>query len=191
MATLTAGTAVTLYSAVDGTLTITPGTTGRVSFNGRNAISGAAVTPREIYSVTDITLAAGDRVTLEAVSTDATYSSVVQIRTIDGGVVALSEAVPSVALTATGTAFTGACEFRGIKVRALVGGPQTATIYDATSATGTPIDTVVFNALGTWLWDRPSDVLPGVGGRLPCTTGVHVVFSGGTSRTVDVMVGAV
>jgi hypothetical protein len=107
-----------------------------------------------------------------------------------GGVLALSEVSPVETLTATGTAQTGAGFYRGVKVRAIDGGPQTITVYDATSATGTPIDTIVVNALGTWLWDRPSDVLPGVGGRRPVTTGVHVVISGGTSRTVDVMVEA-
>lgn len=107
-----------------------------------------------------------------------------------GSVMALSEVAPVSSLTATGTAQTGAGFYRGIKVRAIDGGPQTITVYDATSATGTPIDVIVVNALGTWLWDRPSDVLPGIGGRRPVSTGVHVVISGGTSRTIDVMVEA-
>lgn len=110
------------------------------------------------------------------------------LMTPDGGVFSLAEAQPVAALTATGTAQTGAGFYRGVKVRAISGGPQTLVVYDATSATGTPIDTIIVNDLGTWLWDRPSDVLPGVGARRSITTGVHVVITGGTSRTIDVMV---
>lgn len=108
----------------------------------------------------------------------------------DGGVVALSEAVPVVALTATGTAFTGACEFRGVTVRAISGTPQTVTVYDATSATGTPIATFTIAALGTYYWDGDwATVGNGNGGRRINSTGCHVVISGGTSRTIDMMVG--
>jgi hypothetical protein len=126
----------------------------------------------------------------DGTSSVAALAATGSIVTSTGAVFGLSEVSPVVAVTATSTAFTGANLYRGIRVRALVGGPQTATLYDATSATGTPIDVVVFNATGTFFWDRPSDLLPGVGGRRPGTTGVHIVFSGGTSRTVDVMVEA-
>lgn len=108
----------------------------------------------------------------------------------DGGAIALSEAVPVVTLTATGTAFTGACEFRGITVRAISGTPQTVTVYDATSATGTAIATFTVSALGTYYWDGDwATAGNGNGGRRINSTGCHVVISGGTSRTIDVMVG--
>lgn len=108
----------------------------------------------------------------------------------DGSTFMVSADQAVVVRTVTGTALTGAGFFRGIKITAIVGGPQIITVYDNTSATGTPIDTIVVNDLGTWLWDRPSDVLPGAGARRPVTTGVHVVFSGGTSRTCEVMASA-
>lgn len=106
-----------------------------------------------------------------------------------GGVYALSEAVAVQTLTATGTAFTGACEFRGIVVRAISGTPQTVTVYDATSATGTPIATFTIASLGTYYWDGNQVTAGnGNGGRRINSTGCHVVISGGTSRTIDVMV---
>lgn len=111
------------------------------------------------------------------------------IQTTDGGIHTLSEVQPVVAATGTGTAFSGACLFRGLVVRAIVGTPQTVTVFDALSATGTPIATFTVAALGTYFWDGDQvTVGNGRGGRRQCTTGVHVVFSGGTSRTVDVMV---
>jgi hypothetical protein len=105
----------------------------------------------------------------------------------DDAVVALSEASPVVTLTATGTAFTGACEFRGINVRAISGTPQTVTVYDATSATGTPIAVFTVSAIGYYYWDGDMTT-PGVGtgARRVNSTGCHVVISGGTSRTIDV-----
>ena len=106
-----------------------------------------------------------------------------------GNAYTLSEATPIVTITGSGIAFTGTNMFRGIKVRAISGGPQTATVYAALSATGTPIDTIVFNALGTWYWDRETDTPSGGnGGRRITGTGIYIAFSGGTSRTVDVMV---
>lgn len=107
----------------------------------------------------------------------------------DGGVGFTSELAAVATLTATGTAQSGACEFGGIVIRALVGGPQTITVYDALSATGTPVAVFTVNAVGTyfWLgdWATPGNGRPG---RRPMTTGCHVVISGGTSRTIDVMV---
>jgi hypothetical protein len=105
----------------------------------------------------------------------------------DGTVVALSEAVAVVELTATGTAFTGACEFRGFVVRAETGGTADVTIYDATSATGTPIMTVANISTGTYYWDG-DHATPGVGsgGRRLNSTGCHVVIAG--TCTIDVMV---
>lgn len=105
----------------------------------------------------------------------------------DGAVVALSEAVAVVPLTATGTAVTGACEFRGFVVRAETGGTADVTIYDATSATGTAIMTVANIGVGTYYWDGDW-ATPGVGtgGRRVCGTGCHVVIAG--TCTIDVMV---
>jgi hypothetical protein len=105
----------------------------------------------------------------------------------DGAVAALSEAVAVVPLTATGTAFTGACEFRGFVVRAETGGTADVTIYDATSATGTPIMTVANISTGTYYWDG-DHATPGVGtgGRRLNSTGCHVVIAG--TCTIDVMV---
>lgn len=74
MPTLTAGSIATVYAPVASDITITPGLAGRASVNGRNTVSGAAVTPREVYSATTIRLAAGDQVSIEAVNTDATYT---------------------------------------------------------------------------------------------------------------------
>lgn len=103
------------------------------------------------------------------------------------GVLALSEAVAVVSLTATGTAFTGACEFRGFVVRAETGGTADVTIYDATSATGTAIMTVANISTGTYYWDG-DHATPGVGngGRRLNATGCHVVIAG--TCTIDVMV---
>lgn len=107
-----------------------------------------------------------------------------------GGLHALSELQPLVPLTATGTAFTGVCEFAGIVVRAISGTPQTVTVYDATSATGTPIAVFTVAALGNYNWDGDwVTVGAGKGARRPCTAGCHVVISGGASRTIDVKVG--
>lgn len=96
-------------------------------------------------------------------------------------VFALAEQAPVQTLTATGTALTGAGEYGGFRVRAIVGGPQTVTVYDATSATGTPIHTEVVSAVGFFPW---------AGNRLRVlNAGCHVTISGGTSRTLDVLAG--
>jgi hypothetical protein len=170
-----------------------PGSIGSVAL----AEGDAVVTPASTSGANPVSVGPfAVPVTLAVVASGTVSAEVASVAMVGsalltpGGVSALSEVSPVAALTATGTAQTGAGTYRGIKVRAIVGGPQTITVYDALSATGTPIDTIVVNALGTWLWDRPSDVLPGVGGRRPVATGVHVVISGGTSRTVDVMVEA-
>ena len=101
----------------------------------------------------------------------------------------LSEIVGTQTLTATGTALSQAGYFRGIVVRALSGTPQTVTVYDATSATGTPIAVFTVTAVGAYFWDGDW-MTPGkgAGGRRQLTAGCHVVISGGTSRTIDVMV---
>ena len=92
-----------------------------------------------------------------------------------------------VTLTATGTAFTGACELRGFVVRSESGGTADVTIYDALSATGTAIMTVANVSVGTYYWDGDW-ATPGVGtgGRRINTTGCHVVIAG--TAIIDVMV---
>lgn len=170
----------TAWTTVSAGASASIGSIAQDQFRLRRVASGAYPLPVDV----DVTAVSA----LTSAQLAGLYSG--QIVSGTGGVFGLSEVSPVVAVTATSTAFTGAHLYRGIRVRALVGGPQTATLYDATSATGTPIDVVVFNATGTFFWDRPSDLLPGVGGRRPGTTGVHIVFSGGTSRTVDVMVEA-
>jgi hypothetical protein len=105
----------------------------------------------------------------------------------DGGVYALSEAVAVVTLTATDTAVSGACEFRGFVVRSESGGTADVTIYDATSATGTAIMTVANITTGTYYWDGDHATAGvGTGGRRINSTGCHVVISG--TATIDVMV---
>lgn len=105
----------------------------------------------------------------------------------EGGVFALSEAVAVVTRTATGTAFSGACEFRGFVVRAETGGTADVTIYDATSATGTAIMTVANITTGTYYWDGDHATAGvGNGGRRVNSTGCHVVIAG--TCTIDVMV---
>jgi hypothetical protein len=96
-------------------------------------------------------------------------------------VVALSEAQPVRSFTGTTDTFTGACEYAGFRVRAISGTPQTVTVYDATSATGTPIHTESVTATGYFPWAGNK--------RRINATGCHVVVSGGTSRTIDVLVG--
>jgi hypothetical protein len=91
-----------------------------------------------------------------------------------------NEVTPKVQVTATGTAFTGACELAGWLCSVAAG---TITIYDALSATGTPI--VPAETLTT----APRPIF-GVGhsGKLQLVTGCHVVLSG--AATVNILVGA-
>lgn len=93
-------------------------------------------------------------------------------------VYSLSETSPYVTLTATGTAFTGACELAGWYCSVAVGN---ITIYDATSATGTPIVPATALAAG------PMPIFgAGTTGKMALTTGCHVVLSG--AATVRVLV---
>jgi len=96
-----------------------------------------------------------------------------------GGIFAISEVTPYVTLTATGTAFTGACEYAGWYCSVAAGN---ITVYDALSATGTPIVPATALAVG------PVPVFgPGNDGRMAFTTGCHVVLSG--AATVRMLVG--
>lgn len=100
------------------------------------------------------------------------------VRQPNGGVLAMSETSPYVTLTATGTAFTGACELAGWYCSVAAGN---ITIYDATSATGTPIVPATALVVG------PLPIFgAGTTGKLALTTGCHVVLSG--AATVRVLV---
>jgi hypothetical protein len=94
------------------------------------------------------------------------------------------EVSPVVTQAATATAHTGACEFRGIKLRA-VSGTVNLTVYDNTSATGTPIHTIAGGAVsGGPDGNGYYPVAVGFAARLN-TLGVHVVLSGGGTATWD------
>lgn len=93
---------------------------------------------------------------------------------------ALSEVMPYVNLTATGTAFSGACEYGGYVCTVAVGN---ITIYDNTSAAGTVIVPTTALALGAF----PA-FGAGTNGKMALTTGCHVVLSG--AGTVNVLVGS-
>lgn len=97
----------------------------------------------------------------------------------DGGLLALSEASPYVNLTATGTAFTGACEFGGYVCTVAAGN---ITVYDNTSAAGTVIVPTTALAVGAF-----PIFGAGTNGKMALTTGCHVVLSG--AATVNVLVG--
>jgi hypothetical protein len=73
MGSLVAGTPATVYVPVSSTITVTPGTGGKVSLNGRNA-AGDPVTPMEIYSTTSVTLSAGSTISMLAEGGAATYT---------------------------------------------------------------------------------------------------------------------
>lgn len=75
MPTISAGSVATVYCPIASSITITPGTSGRVSFQSRARDGGQSVAPQEIYTATTITGQAGDVLTLEAINTDATYTA--------------------------------------------------------------------------------------------------------------------
>lgn len=100
----------------------------------------------------------------------------------NGGVIALSEVAPVVTLTATGLAFTGACEYAGLNIRAVTG-TVNIVVYDATSATGTPIHTENNVTLGGKPW-----MGAGTTARRANTTGLYLSISGGGTVTVDALV---
>lgn len=88
----------------------------------------------------------------------------------------LSEVTPYVNLTATGTAFTGACELAGFDCTAVTGTP-TITIYDNTSAAGTVIVPATTLTVGRTEFNYKRALI----------TGCHVVLSG--TQTVNILVG--
>lgn len=88
------------------------------------------------------------------------------------------EATAYVTLTATGTAFTGPCELAGYYCSVAAGN---ITIYDNTSATGTPIVPTQALVAG------PNPIFgAGTNGKLVLGTGCHVVLSG--AATVRMLV---
>jgi hypothetical protein len=172
MPTITAGSVATVYAAIDTTLTITPGTAGRVSVNGRNTVTGASVTPSEIYSATTLVMTPGDQVSIEAVNTDATYEGVVSILTPGGGVVALSEVTPEVLAnqSATHTVLPGPGIYYGYRCTTATGN---ITVYDSLDASGKVLVPLTALALGSF-------PIFGAGNPrgLQIATGVTVVLSG-------------
>lgn len=98
MSTIAAGTSSTLYIPIAQSLTITPGTSGKASINGRNQ-DGSAITPQEIYSATTIALRAGATITVEAINVDATCTDVADsLSSVSGG-----EVVNSITYNADGS----------------------------------------------------------------------------------------
>lgn len=75
MPTLAAGRVVSILWPTDGQITITPGSAGRVSLNARGRDGSQSIAPREVYNAETINVSAGDTVILEAINTDATYTS--------------------------------------------------------------------------------------------------------------------
>jgi hypothetical protein len=90
----------------------------------------------------------------------------------------LAEVTAYVNLTATGTAFTGACEYAGYVCTVAAGN---ITVYDNTSATGTIIVPTTALVLGAY-----PIFGAGTTGKMALTTGCHVVLSG--AATVNVLV---
>lgn len=99
-------------------------------------------------------------------TTGAIYSGASQI--------GLVEVTPYVNMTATGTAFTGACELAGFDCTVAAGN---ITIYDNTSATGTVIVPTTALTVGRTEFNF----------KRALTAGCHVVLSG--AATVNVLVG--
>ena len=99
----------------------------------------------------------------------------------DGALIALSETTPYVTvtgITAGAAASSTACELAGWYCSVAAGN---ITIYDALSATGTPIVPATALAVG------PMPIFgAGTTGKLALTTGCHVVLSG--AATVRVLV---
>lgn len=74
MATLAAGSTVSVYCPLTGTMTVTPGTSGRVSINARGRDGSQSLAPRELYTAETLSVTAGDVVSLEAINVAATYT---------------------------------------------------------------------------------------------------------------------
>jgi hypothetical protein len=114
-----------------------------------------------------------------AVFTTTVSGAAALVRQSDGSVQSLSEVTPYVNRTATGTAFTGACEYAGYICTVAAGN---ITVYDNTSAAGTAIVPTTALVVGAF-----PIFGAGTNGKMALTTGCHVVLSG--AATVNVLVG--
>lgn len=74
MPTLSAGLVVSVYCPLTGTMTVTPGASGRVSINARSRDGSQSLAPRELYTAETLNVTAGDVVGLEAINAAATYT---------------------------------------------------------------------------------------------------------------------
>ncbi len=175
MTTVTAGTESVVPVAIDSTVTITPPTPGSVAFRCIDRYNIANVAARQITSAQTITIPAGSTMFIRANNGDATFSVATSALLLaDGSVLALTEATPYVNLTATGTAFSGACELAGYDCTTAAGN---ITIYDGTDTSGTVIVAATALSLGRVEFAYKRSL----------TTGCHVVLSG--AATVNILVG--
>ena len=169
MPTIASGQTVTVRCTLASDITVTPGSTCKVSVQSLDAPS---FMPATINNAQTFSCAAGDVVNITAVGAEATYSGDVQILTPDGGVAALSEVIPEVLATASAgsTALTGAGTYAGYRCTTAGGN---ITVYDNTSAAGKVLVPTTALAVGSF-------PIYGAGhpGRVAVSTGVHVVLSG-------------
>ncbi len=162
----------TVYSPLNSTVTVTPGTgTGRVTVRGQTR-GGVEFVNRTITAAIDVAMEPGSSMTIACDGISATYSGDVEIQTVDGGVVALSEVTPEVLAnpTATTTVLTGAGVYFGYRCTTAIGN---ITVYDNTAASGKVLVPTTALALGSY-------PIFGAGNPrgLQVTTGVTVVLSG-------------
>jgi hypothetical protein len=75
MPTVSAGSSVTVYCPLASDITVTPGTSGRVSIQARSQNGGQSFAPREMYTSGTISVQAGDTLSIEAINVDATYTA--------------------------------------------------------------------------------------------------------------------
>ena len=75
MPTVSAGSSVTVYCPLASDITVTPGTSGRVSIQARSQNGGQSFAPREMYVAGTISAQAGDTLSIEAINVDATYTA--------------------------------------------------------------------------------------------------------------------
>lgn len=75
MPTIAAGSVATVYCPLAGSITITPGSAGAASFQARGNNGGQSSAPRVIYAAESVAVAAGDTVSIQAITSDATYTT--------------------------------------------------------------------------------------------------------------------
>jgi len=192
MATLTAGNSATFTLGTFQTLNIKSGGKGTLSFTSSSEIAQPSFTanvangnfgPYNVSMSVVMTMTDGsaDYTLVGNSDVTATTDSITGVSSlvVGGQVVALSEVSPYVNLTATGTAFTGACEYAGYICTIAAGN---ITIYDNTSAAGTVIVPTTALTVGAF-----PIFGAGTNGKMALTTGCYVVLSG--AATVNVLVG--